>query len=66
MDTPFGFLLVIAMILGVIKGLTDDKPSFWRGLGEGMAGRGKFRGGTYFFFHGRGPGPGIGFRIDED
>ena len=31
----FGVALVIAMIMGVIKGLTDDKPSFWRGFGEG-------------------------------
>jgi len=69
MDSLFGVALVIAMIMGVIKGLTelhDNKPSFWQGFGEGMAGRGKYRGGTYFVFRGRHSGWGIGTRIDGD
>ena len=66
MDSPFGMMLIIAMILGLIKGLTDDRPSFWRGFGEGMAGRGKLRGGTFLFFHDRHSGLGMGTRIDDD
>ncbi|MFM8634559.1 MAG: hypothetical protein ACKOEX_07090 [Planctomycetia bacterium] len=63
------YLLVIAMILGAIDGLIKAKsgtPSFWRGFGEGMAGRGKYRGGTYFVFRDRRSGLGIGTRIDGD
>jgi hypothetical protein len=38
------------MILGFLKGLADDRPSFWRGVGEGLAGRGTFCGGTFLLF----------------
>jgi hypothetical protein len=69
MDSLFGVALVIAMIMGLIDGLiklNNGTPSFWRGFGEGMAGRGKHRGGTYFVFRGRHSGWGIGTRIDGD
>ncbi len=69
MDSLFGVALVIAMIMGLIDGLiklNNGTSSFWRGFGEGMAGRGKYRGGTYFVFRGRHSGWGIGTRIDGD
>ncbi len=66
MDSMLGLIFVLAMIAGFVKGLTDDHPSFWRGFGEGLAGRGKFRGGTYVFFHDRRTGLGMGTRIDPD
>ena len=58
--------LFLAMIVGFVQGLPDDRPSFWRGIGEGLAGRGKLRGGTYPFFHDRRSGLRIGTRIDGD
>lgn len=69
MDSLFGVVLVISMIMGLIDGLiklSNGKTSFWRGFGEGMAGRGKLRGGTYLFFHNRRSGLGMGTRIDPD
>ena len=66
MDSMLGLIFVLAMIAGFVKGLTDDRPSFWRGFGEGMAGRGKYRGGTYFVFRDRHSGLGIGTRIDGE
>ena len=66
MDSLFGVALVIAVIMGAIKGLADSTPSFWRGFGEGLAGRGKYRGGTYFMLHDRRSGLSIGTRIDRN
>ena len=69
MDSLFGVALVIAMITGLIDGLiklNNGTPSFWRGFGEGMAGRGKHRGGIYFVFRDRRSGLGIGTRVDGD
>lgn len=66
MDGFLSFMFLIAIVVGFIRGLTDDRPSFWRGFGEGLAGRGEFRGGTYFFLHDRRTGLGIGTRIDDD
>ncbi len=66
MDSMLGLIFVLAMIAGFVKGLTDDRPSFWRGFGEGLAGRGKFRGGTYVFLHDRRTGLGMGTRIAPD
>jgi hypothetical protein len=65
-DSFFSFVFMIAIIAGFIQGLTDDRPSFWRGFGEGLAGKGEFRGGTYFFLHDRLTGLGVGTRIDID
>lgn len=66
MASVFTFMFVVAAVAGFIKGLTDDSPSFWRGFGEGLAGKGKFRGSTYLFLHDWHTGFGIGTRIDED
>jgi hypothetical protein len=62
----FGFALIIAAIFGFLHGLTDDRPSFWRGFGQGLAGRGKSGGKTYLFFHDPRTGLGMGTQIEED
>jgi hypothetical protein len=65
MDGFLGFMLIVSIIGGFISGLVDDRPSFWRGFGEGLAGRGKFRGSTYLFLRDRRTGLGIGTRLDD-
>jgi hypothetical protein len=59
-----GLIFFLAMIVGFVKGLIDDRPSIWRGFGEGLAGRGKLRGGTNLFFQNRLSGSGIRTFID--
>jgi hypothetical protein len=66
MDNLVGPLLILAIVVGIIRGLTDKRPSFWRGFGEGLAGKGEFRGTTYMFLHDRHTGLGMGVQIDED
>ena len=66
MGSILGPIFVLALIVGFVQGLTDDRPSFWRGFGEGLAGRGELRGRTYLFFHDRKTGLGMGTRIDPD
>ena len=65
MDGFLGFMLIVAIVCGFISELVDDRPSFWRGFGEGLAGRGKFRGSTYLFLHDRRTGLGMGTRLDD-
>ena len=66
MDSLVGPLLLLAIVVGFIRGLRDKRPSFWRGFGEGLAGKGDFRGSTYVFFHDEHTGLGMGTRIDEE
>ena len=66
MSGLFGAILVLAVVVGFIRGLTDNRPSFWRGFGEGLAGKGECRGDTYLFFHDHRTGLGIGTRIKDD
>lgn len=65
MDSFLGFMLIVAIVCGFFSGLVDDRPSFWRGFGEGLAGRGKLKGGMYLFLHDRRTGLGIGTRLDD-
>ena len=65
MVSGFSFIFLLAVFVGFVKGLTDDRPSFWRGFGEGLAGKGEFRGSTYLFLHDQRTGLGIGTRIDD-
>jgi hypothetical protein len=66
MSDLFAVVLVLAAIVGFIRGLTDKRPSFWRGFGEGLAGKGEGRGDTYLFFHDSHTGLGMGTRIKDD
>ncbi len=66
MGSLFGVALIVAVIIGFLRGMTDERSSFWRGFGEGLAGRGKLRGETYVFFHDPRTGLGMGTRIDDD
>lgn len=56
------YIIYIAIIIGFIKGMTNNQPSFWRGLGEGLASKdnGKFK--TSFYYVDRKTG--LGIRID--
>jgi len=65
MDNLLELTLTVAFVCGFIKGILDDRPSFWRGFGKGLAGKGDFRGETYLFFHDRQTGLGIGTRLDD-
>jgi len=42
-------MLLVAIVCGFFSGLVDDRPSFWRGFGEGLAGREKSRAAHTFF-----------------
>lgn len=42
MDSGISFILLLAVFVGILKGLTNDRPSFWRGSSEGLAGKGEF------------------------
>lgn len=42
-------IVVVAAIVGFIRGFTDKRPSFWRGFGEGLAGKGECHADTYLF-----------------
>jgi len=64
-DNLVELTLTVAFVCGLIKGAFDDRPSFWRGFGEGLAGKSDFRGETYVFFHDRHTGLGIGTRLDD-
>jgi hypothetical protein len=66
MSDLFCVILVLAAIVGFVRGFTDKRPSFWRGFGEGLAGKGECRGDTYLFFHDHRTGLGIGTRIKDD
>jgi len=66
MDSLLGPLFILALIVGFIRGLTDKRPSFWRGFGEGLAGKGEFRGSTYLFSHDTHTGLGMGVRMDDE
>lgn len=65
MDNLIGILLIAAIVVGLIRGLTDKRPSFWRGFGEGLAGKGEVKGSSYLFFHDQLTGLAIGTKLDE-
>jgi hypothetical protein len=56
------FLIILAAIIGVIKGLTSTEPSFWRGFGAGLASKDNGKGKVSFYYTDRKSG--IGFKID--
>jgi len=66
MSMLFPILVVMACVKGFFQGLTDERPSFGRGVGKGLVGRGEYRGDTYLFFHDHNTGLGIGTRITDD
>ena len=66
MDNLIGIFLIAAIVVGLIRGLTDKRPSFWRGFGEGLTGKGESKGSTYLFFHDRRTGLGMGTKIDPE
>lgn len=66
MSDLFSVIVVVAAIVGFIRGFTDKRPSFWRGFGEGLAGKGERHADTYLLFHDHHTGLGIGTRIKDD
>jgi hypothetical protein len=59
-------ILFVAAVVGFIRGLTDKRPSFWTGFGEGLASKADRPGDIFLFFHDRQTGLGIGTRIRDD
>jgi hypothetical protein len=57
-------IFILAIIIGLIKGFTDNKPSFWRGFGEGLASRDDGRLKTSFYYIDRKTG--LGIKIDQN
>lgn len=56
------FILIVAVVVGFFHGFFDDKPSFWRGFGNGLASKDTGDMKTSFYYIDRKTG--IGMKID--
>lgn len=57
----FEILILFAIVIGFLKGFMDNKPSFWKGFGEGLVSSEELTTKTSLYFFDRKTG--IGMKI---
>ena len=57
-------LIILSIIVGFLKGFMDDKPSFWKGFGEGIVSSKDLNAKTSLYYFDRKTG--IGMKIAHD